>query len=92
MQWYIDLDGPEDKVVGRLNEIVRESATRNSGRILGGPYHPQTSSLLYLFEFPDSSAFQRSGKATLDRVVREGIAITPIRYEVAFECGENGGP
>ena len=41
---------------------------------------------------PDSAAFQRTGKAFLERATREGLAITPMRYEVAFACGEAGGP
>lgn len=92
VQWFVDFDGDESKIVGRLNEIVKENAQPNQGKILGGPYHPQGNSLLYLMEFKTAEGFQKSGKASLDRIAREGLPVTPMRYEVAYECGEFGGP
>jgi hypothetical protein len=92
VQWYADINDEESKVVGRLTEIVNEAACSNHGKVLGGPYHPQGNSLLYLIEFETPDAFQKSGKATLDRIAREGLAVEPARYEIAYKCGEFGGP
>lgn len=92
VQWYADIDEDESKVVGRLTEIVTETARSNHGKLLGGPYHPQANSLLYLFEFETPDAFQKAGKAAMDRFGREGVAVTPVRYEIAYKCGEFGGP
>jgi len=38
------------------------------------------------------ASFQRSGKATVERIAREGLAVIPVKYEIAFACGEAGGP
>ena len=92
VQWYADINDEESKVVGRLTEIVNESARSNHGKVLGGPYHPQENSLLFLLEFETPDAFQKSGKATLDRIGREGLAVVPMRYDIAYKCGEFGGP
>lgn len=79
-------------MVGRLTDIVSETARANHGRVLGGPYHPQSASLLYLLEFDAPDGFQKAGKAALDKIGREGLAVVPMRYEVAYKCGEFGGP
>ncbi|HVM45177.1 MAG TPA: hypothetical protein VM582_04520 [Candidatus Thermoplasmatota archaeon] len=92
MQWYADIDGDESKVVGRLTEVVTETSRSNQGRLLGGPYHPQANSLLYLVEFDTPDGFQKAGKAALERISREGLSVTPMRYEIAYKCGEFGGP
>lgn len=92
VQWYADIEGDENKVIPRMMEIMNEVGRPNQVKVLGGPYHPQGSSVLVLAEYPDSASFQRTGKAFLDRAVREGLAVTPVRYEIAFACGEAGGP
>ena len=92
VQWYADIDGEESKIVPRLVEILNEAGRANGAKQLGGPYHPQGNSLLFLSEYPDMASFQRSGKATVERITREGLAVTPVKYEIAFACGEAGGP
>ncbi|GEM_PF-4539843 len=92
VQWYADFDGDESKIVPRIVEIATETAKSNHGRVLGGPYHPQGNSLLMLFEYDTPDGFQKAGKVALEKMAREGLAVTPMRYEVAFKCGEFGGP
>ena len=92
VQWYADIDGEESKIVPRRTELLGEAVRAQGGKVLGGPSHPQGNSLLYVAEYPSAEAFQRAGKWTLERVAREGLAVTPMRYDVAFGCGEAGGP
>ncbi len=92
VQWYADFEGEESKVMPRLVDVVSETTRANHGKILGGPYHPQGNSVLFLFEFDTSDGFQKAGKAALDRMAREGLSVTPMRYEIAYKCGEFGGP
>ena len=73
-------------------EILNEAGRANGVKQLGGPYHPQGTSLLFLSEYPDVASFQRSGKVVMDRIAREGLAVIPVKYEIAFACGEAGGP
>ncbi|MBI4392681.1 MAG: hypothetical protein HY556_02640 [Euryarchaeota archaeon] len=94
VHWFVDLNAEEEKIVPKLDEIVRKGTTANHGKVLGGPYHPQTSSLLYISEYNTAEDFQRAGKWTLDEINKAGLgeSITPVKYEIAVKCGEVGGP
>jgi hypothetical protein len=92
VQWYADIDGDESKVLPRVTEIMHEVSKQNNVKVLGGPYRPQANSVLFLAEYTDSNSFQKVGKIFLERAMREGLAITPARYEIAFGVGEAGGP
>lgn len=92
IQWYADIEGDDSKIIPRVVELTKEVNKTVGGRLLGGPYRPQTASLLLLEEYDSIEQFQKAGKLLLDRAQREGLPVTPIRYEVAFGVGEAGGP
>lgn len=92
VQWYANLEAEEAKVAPKMDELFRKSLQNTNGKFIGGPYHPQTADIMYLAEFDSSEEFQKAGKWFLGEAQRTGLAITPVRYEIAFKCGEAGGP
>ena len=92
VQWYANFEAEEEKVAPRLDELVRKAAQASNAKVLGGPYHPQNADVLYLMEYNNADDFQKAGKWLLTEAAKSGVAIAPMKYDIAFKCGEAGGP
>ena len=92
VQWYANLLAEEGKVMPKVDELMRKGAQATNGKILGGPYHSQKADILYLVEWPKAEDFQRAGKWFMTEMAKSGVALEPHSYEIAFACGEAGGP
>lgn len=87
--WYADFEGDE-KDLRKANSIIQE-VTKKVGGSADGPYYPQDADLMYIFKVKNYDWLNQAGRIFLPRVVKEGIKITPKRYEVAVSADEFWG-
>lgn len=87
--WRADFDG-DTKQLERVNAKFQETAKKYGFRY-EGPYYPQDASLLYLIH-GTVEQMNQSGREFLPWAAKEGIPITPVRYEIAVSPQEFWGP
>jgi len=87
--WKADFEG-DDKQLARVNELMAETTKAVGGKI-DGPYYPQDASLMYLLWMKEYEDMNRSGRLLLQKVTKEKLPITPLRYEVAVTPKEFWG-
>ena len=87
--WKADFDG-NAKQLARADVLIREAANA-VGTKVDGPYYPQDASLMYLMWTKAFEDMNRSGRVLLDKVAREKLPLTPLRYEVAVTPKEFWG-
>jgi len=87
--WKADFEG-DDKQLARVNELMEETA-KAVGAKVDGPYYPQDASLLYLMWAKEYEDMNRSGRVLLQKVMKEKLPLTPLRYEVAVTPKEFWG-
>ena len=80
----------DDKQLARVNELMEETA-KAVGAKVDGPYYPQDASLLYLMWAKEYEDMNRSGRVLLQKVMKEKLPLTPLRYEVAVTLKEFWG-
>ena len=80
----IDYDGNDLKSdLRKLDKIHKKiQRTLKSGKI-EGPYFPQDSSLLYIFNVENYEWLNRAGRIWFEEMSKEGLEFTPKGYEVA---------
>jgi len=87
--WKADFDG-DDKQLARVNELVAETS-KEVGAKFDGPYLPQDASLLYLFWYKEYEDLNRGGRYLLQKVAKEKLPLTPLRYEIGVTPKEFWG-
>lgn len=86
--WRADFDGNQ-KDLERVDQKMQEQAKKH-GFTAEGPFLPQDAALLYLFH-GTIEQMNKSGREFLPWVEKEGIALTPLRFEVAVTPEEFWG-
>lgn len=79
--WYADFDGT-DEDLEKVNAIFKEITDKIGGSV-EGPYYPQSEALMYIFNVEKFEWLNQGGRVFMTRVQKEGINITPVKYEVA---------
>ncbi|MCA1814679.1 MAG: hypothetical protein LC624_12165 [Halobacteriales archaeon] len=86
--WRADFDGDRNQL-DKFDRKFRELAKKH-GAQLDGPFLPQDASLLYLANHAPGK-LNAAGPELLAWVRKEGIPITPLRYEIAQTLEEFWG-
>lgn len=87
--WRADFEG-DAKQLERVNAKFQEQA-KKVGYKVEGPFLPQDASLLYLIH-GTVEQMNQSGREFIPWAEKEGIAITPLKYEIAVTPQEFWGP
>ena len=87
--WKAEFDGDE-KDLAKLDKLNQEITKELGGKILG-PYLPQDADLMYIFDVPEFEWLNKAGRRFYEKVMKSGIKITPLRYEVAVTLKEFWG-
>jgi hypothetical protein len=86
--WRANFAGNREELA-RVSAKLRELGTKHGERI-DGPYYAQDSDLLWLF-WTRSGNIGESGREFLPWLQESGIALEPVRWEVAIEEKEFWG-